>query len=177
MLATALSLDGPAAFRYPRGPGLGVELALPEILPVGKGRVMLAGGPRPDALVVAYGAVVPAAVAAGRELALSGIKVTVVDARFARPLDEALILDLASAAGKVLTVEEGVTHGGFGSKVLEALSDHGLHVPVRRLGLPDRFVEHGNADRQKAAFGLDAAGIAAAVRELVGARAAAVKAG
>jgi hypothetical protein len=99
-------------------------------------------------------------------LVAEGVRTVVVDARFVKPLDETLIAELAAQAGRVVTVEEGCLPGGFGSAVLEALAARGLAVQVRRLGLPDRFVAHGNADGQRAAFGLDAAGIARAVREL-----------
>ena len=174
MLATSLSLPGPSAFRYPRGSGVGVPLRDPRPLPVGKGRVVHAGGPKPDVLVVAYGTLVHPSIAAAKALAAEGIRAVVVDARFAKPLDEELVCDLASQARRVVTAEEGCLPGGLGAEVLEALSARGLQVPVRRLGLPDRFVEHGDADAQKASFGLDAVGVAAACRELCEARVAPV---
>ncbi len=169
MLATALTLDGASAFRYPRGSGFGVPLAPPEILPIGRGRILVPGGPKPDVLVIGYGTTAHAAVAAARQVQGEGIRVAVIDPRFAKPLDTELICDLAAQAGRVITVEEGCLPGGFGSGVIEALHDNGLLVPVKRLGLPDEYVTHGNADKQKASFGLDAAGIAAAVRSMVGA--------
>jgi 1-deoxy-D-xylulose-5-phosphate synthase len=166
MLATALAHDGPAAFRYPRGTAVGVPVEPGEPLPIGKGRIVHAGGPKPDALVVAYGTTVHPAIAAAKALAAEGIRAVVVDARFVKPLDETLIVELAEQAGRVVTVEEGCLPGGFGSAVLEVLAARGLAVPVKRLGLPDAFVGHGNAEAQRARFGLDAAGIARAVREL-----------
>jgi 1-deoxy-D-xylulose-5-phosphate synthase len=177
MLATSLTLDGPSAFRFPRGSGIGVALGEPEILEVGRGRILHPGGPRPDVLVLGYGPLAYAAVAAAKELQGEGIRAVVVDPRFAKPLDTELICDLAAQTGRVVTVEEGCLQGGFGSAVIEALSENGIHVPVKRLGLPDEFVTHGNADKQKAGYGLDAAGIAAAARALVIAGKANVQAG
>lgn len=177
MLATALELDRPAAFRYPRGPAFGVELGPPTRLEVGRGRILRPGGARPDVLILGYGTTARAALAAAAELEKEGLHAVVVDPRFVKPLDTELICDLAAQAGRVVTVEEGCLQGGFGSAVLEALHDAGLLVPVKRLGLPDQFVPHGNADRQKAAFGLDAAGIVAAVRALFGVATATARAG
>lgn len=167
MLATALTLEGPSAFRYPRGSAVGVEVGEPEILPIGRGRILLPGGPAPDLLIVGYGTTAHEAVAAAQELQGEGIRAVVVDPRFAKPLDTELILDLAATAGRVITVEEGCLQGGFGSAVLEALQDAGMQVPVRRLGLPDEFVAHGDAKVQKARFGIDRAGIAEAARAFV----------
>jgi len=177
MLATALELDLPSAFRFPRGSAVGVPLAQPEILPVGRGRILHPGGPRPDVLILGYGTLAWDAVAAAKELQGEGIRAVVVDPRFVKPLDAELILDLAAQTGRVITAEEGCLQGGFGSAVLELLHDNDLLVPVKRLGLPDHFVGHGDARVQKARFGLDAAGIAAAARALVGATSAGAKAG
>ena len=175
MLATALAYDGPAAFRFPRASGLGVPLdTSPAPFEVGKARLARNGGPRPDLLVLAAGTVVQAALAAGEALAQDGFAVSVVDARFVKPLDEELFCSLAVAARCVLTVEEASLVGGFGAGCLEAFERHGvLHqLRVRRLGLPDSFITHGDAAKQRVQLGLDAAGIAAAGRELVGDRAA-----
>ncbi|WP_373048123.1 1-deoxy-D-xylulose-5-phosphate synthase [Vulgatibacter sp.] len=177
MLATSLAIDGASAFRYPRGSGLGVPLLPPEILPIGRGRILHPGGSKPDVVVLGYGPMAHAAVAAAKALHGEGIRAVVVDPRFAKPLDTELICDLASTTGRVVTVEEGCLPGGFGSGVLEALQENGLLVPVKRLGLPDDFVTHGNADKQKARFGLDATGIAAAVRSLLDGARAGVQAG
>ncbi len=175
MLATALVHDGPAAFRFPRGSGLGVKLdASPAPLEVGKARVARAGGPRPDVLVLAAGTTVQAALEAAGELAALGIAAAVVDARFVKPLDEELFCQLAATARRVVTVEEGALMGGFGAACLEAFERRGVlpGLQVKRLGIPDAFVTHGDASKQRAELGLDAAGIAAAARELVGDRAA-----
>jgi len=171
MLATALAHDGPAAFRFPRGSGLGVKLdASPAALEIGKARIARAAGPRPDALVLAAGTTVAAALEAAEALARDGAAVAVVDARFVKPLDEELFCQLAAAARRVVTVEEGALMGGFGAACLEVFERRGLlsSLQVKRLGLPDEFVTHGDAGKQRAEIGIDAAGIAAAVRELVG---------
>jgi 1-deoxy-D-xylulose-5-phosphate synthase len=172
-LATALSLDGPAAFRFPRGNALGVPLdAEPQVLPVGKGRVLRDGGKNPDVAILAAGTPAYAALAAADELAKDGIAATVIDARFVKPLDEELVKAAASAARRVVTVEEAALAGGFGSAVLECLEGAGLlaRVQVRRLGIPDRFITHGDAQKQRVELGLDARGIAEACRLLSGIR-------
>jgi 1-deoxy-D-xylulose-5-phosphate synthase len=171
MLATALAYDGPAAFRFPRGSGIGVPIEPAEPLPIGKGRILRNAGPRPDVLVAALGTPAHVAAAAADLLQKEGIGVTVFDARFAKPLDEELLCALAASVRRVVTVEEGTLAGGFGSACLEAferagLLEHGLRV--KRLGLPDRFVEHGEAGPQRAELSLDAEGIAGACRALVG---------
>ena len=126
MLHTALALDGPAAFRFPRGAGEGVPLdAEPEALEVGKGRLARAVPGKLDVAVVAVGSTVRAAVAAAEALAAEGIAVSVIDARFVKPLDEELVLAEARRAGRVVTVEEGCLPGGFGSAVLELLEGAG----------------------------------------------------
>jgi 1-deoxy-D-xylulose-5-phosphate synthase len=172
MLATALAHDGPSAFRYPRATGLGVPLdATPEPLEIGRGRVLHSAGPCPDVAIVAIGTVGHTAAKAALALEEEGLRATVVDARFVKPLDEELICSVASQARRVVTVEEGCLAGGFGSAVLEAFDRKGLladGIQVTRLGLPDAFVTHGDAAKQKASFGLDADGIAAACRDLIG---------
>jgi 1-deoxy-D-xylulose-5-phosphate synthase len=176
MLHTALAHDGPAALRFPRGAGLGVALdPVPRVLELGKGRLARAVAGKPDVCVVAIGSTVRPAVTAAEALAASGLAVSVVDARFAKPLDEELVVAEALRAGRLLTVEEGCLPGGFGSAVLEALERRGLvgeGLAVRRLGLPDRFVTHGDQAKQRAELGLDADGIARACRDLAKARAA-----
>jgi 1-deoxy-D-xylulose-5-phosphate synthase len=174
MLHTALSLPGPAAFRFPRGAGEGVALdGEPKVLEVGKGRLARAVAGKPDVCVVAIGATVRPAVAAAEALAAEGVAVSVVDARFAKPLDEELIAGEVARARRVVTVEEGCLPGGFGAAVLEALERRGLlaeGIPTRRLGLPDAFVTHGDPAKQRAELGLDKDGIARACRELAGDR-------
>ena len=174
MLHTALSLPGPAAFRFPRGAGEGLALdPEPSVLAVGRGRIARGVPGKPDVCVVAIGSAVRAAVAAAELLAGEGVQVSVVDARFVKPLDEELVAGEVARARRLVTVEEGCLSGGFGSAVLEALERRGLlaeGLPTRRLGLPDAFVTHGDQGKQRAELGIDRDGIARACRELAGDR-------
>jgi 1-deoxy-D-xylulose-5-phosphate synthase len=141
MLHTALQLDGPAAIRYPRGEAVGVAIpAEPTVLEVGTGE-MLREGER--VAIVGYGTGVAKALGAADLLAGHGLHVTVADARFAKPLDAGLLAQLAAEHDLVVTVEEGVLMGGFGSAVWESLSEGGLTPRILRVGLPDRYVTHG----------------------------------
>jgi 1-deoxy-D-xylulose-5-phosphate synthase len=171
-LHTALSLPGPAAVRFPRGTGEGVSLEPVRALELGRGRVVRTVPGKPDVCVVAVGTTLKAALAAAERLAGEGIAVTVLDLRFVKPLDEELIAAEAARAGRVVTVEEGCLPGGVGSACVELFADRGLPVAVRRLGLPDRFVTHGDPVQQRAELSLDAEGIAGACRALLGKRAA-----
>ncbi len=166
MVRTAVEYDGPAAIRYPRGGGFGVPMD-PDVkpLPIGEAELIRDGD---DAVVVAYGVLVHEAEEAAAELAAEGLSVAVLNARFAKPLDETRILNLAERTGAVVTVEEHAGAGGFGSAVLEALAARGASVKSRVLAVPDLLVEHGDPGAQKASFGLSSEGIAAAVRELLG---------
>jgi len=166
MLKTALALNAPVAIRYPRGAGCGVPLD-PEmqLLPVGKGELLRAGK---DLSIIAIGATVMPALEAAEVLATKGIDAAVINARFIKPLDETLILEQARSTRRILTVEENVLQGGFGSAVLELLQDHRLTgVQVRRLGIPDIYVEHGSQAQLRSDMGIDAAGITAAAQEFV----------
>jgi 1-deoxy-D-xylulose-5-phosphate synthase len=149
MLRTAITYDdGPIALRYPRGEGTGVALpAAPIELPIGSGEILReggAGGPigRRVALI-GYGTGVGKAMQAAEELAGTDIAVTVADARFAKPLDAGLMAQLAAEHDLLVTVEEGVLAGGFGSAVWETLSETGATPRILRVGLPDRYVTHG----------------------------------
>ncbi|MBX5490113.1 MAG: 1-deoxy-D-xylulose-5-phosphate synthase [Chloroflexi bacterium] len=149
---------GPIALRYPRGAGVGVPLEREwRRLPLGKGELLREGH---DLGIVAIGHTVPAALEAAERLAERGISCAVVNARFVKPLDEELILRVADSVGALVTVEEHVLAGGFGAAILELLAAHGRRVPVERLGIPDVFVEHGKQGVLRAAFAIDAAGIA-----------------
>jgi len=165
MLATAFDLDCPVAVRYPRGAGIGADLDQDlNRLEVGRAEVLRPGA---DVAILALGSRVWPAVRAAEAAAAQGVDVAVVNARFFRPLDAETVLDLARATGRLITVEENVLAGGFGSAVLELLADHGVtDVRVRRLGLPDRFIEQGHADDLLAEAGLDQEGILRAVLEL-----------
>jgi 1-deoxy-D-xylulose-5-phosphate synthase len=141
MLHTALRIDGPAAIRYPRGEAVGVEVpARPEPIEVGTGEILREGE---RVAIVGYGTGVHKALGAADLLAEHGLDVTVADARFAKPLDAGLLAQLAAEHDLVVTVEEGVLMGGFGSAVWESLSEGGIAPRILRVGLPDRYVTHG----------------------------------
>ena len=171
-LTTAFRQDHPVAVRYPRGTGVGVAIdpTLGE-WPWGKGvirrespaRVDPRGGKR--IAILAFGTVLHAALKAADNLGA-----TVADMRFAKPLDEALVLELARSHDSLVTVEEGCVMGGAGSAVLECLAAHGMAVPVLQLGLPDQFVEHGDPAKLLALCGLDAAGIEKSIVQRFGSR-------
>jgi 1-deoxy-D-xylulose-5-phosphate synthase len=167
MLKTALSLNGPVAVRYPRGDGYGVPLDQELApLPMGKGEILRHG----DAgALVAVGTMVRPALEAAELLAQEGISLTVVNARFIKPLDRELLLELAGRLPLLVTVEENALAGGFGSAVLELLEGEGVTGSnLRRLGYPDRYIEQGEQPDLRAQYGLDAAGIAASVRKALG---------
>ncbi len=163
LFATALAQDGPFAIRYPRGtaPTAGSAPLVP--LEIGRMSVVREGA---DVALLAVGKMVGTAVDAAAILQGEGIDCTVVDARFVKPLDGD-IPSLAARHRAVLTIEDGTAIGGFGDAVLEALAQAGVTVPVRRLGLPDTFIEHGAQPLLLHNLGLDAEGIAGAVRELL----------
>jgi 1-deoxy-D-xylulose-5-phosphate synthase len=157
MLTTAFRLDGAAAVRYPRGAGPGTPLeAELRDLPVGKGEIRRRGR---GVAIAAFGSMVPPSLAAADEL-----DCTVANMRFVKPLDESLAVELARTHDLLVTVEENVVMGGAGSAVMECLEQAGIATPVLQLGLPDRFIDHGNPAHLLAACGLDARGIAAAIR-------------
>ena len=169
MLLTAVEHPGPIALRYPRGTGLGVALDQ-EItaIPIGKAEILAEGD---DILILGIGNTVAEAMKA-RELLLEQhqIHATVINSRFVKPLDAECILDHAARIPRIITVEENVRQGGFGSAVLELLHDAGLGktaVEVTRLGIPDVFVEHGPQHLLRAKYGIDAAGIVEAARVMI----------
>ena len=157
MLSTAFALDCPSMVRYPRGGGAGI---VPEknldTLPVGKGEIRRQGH---GVALLAFGSLVPAALAAGEEL-----DATVVNMRFVKPLDDALIVELAGNHSLLVSIEENAVIGGAGSEIERVLAERGLQVPVLRLGLPDRFIDHGEQSQLLAELGLDKDGIVGAVR-------------
>ncbi|MGL6014498.1 MAG: 1-deoxy-D-xylulose-5-phosphate synthase [Selenomonadaceae bacterium] len=166
MLATALGLQGPAAVRYPRGSGLGVSLDDELIpVPVGKAEVLRKGG---QVAFLAIGNMVDNALQAAVILAKSGIEATVINARFVKPLDTDLLRQLAGQMQLLVTMEENVLAGGFGSAVLEFLADAGLTKPaVLRLGLPDQFIEQGTVSQLQEMYNLSPATAAAAVQKFL----------
>ncbi len=160
LLSTAYAQNHPVAVRYPRGAGVGVApLAGLDALPYGKGEIRrtrqaAADGKTPRIAILAFGTLLYPALEAAQAL-----DATVVNMRWAKPLDEALLLEVAQNHDALVTVEEGALMGGAGSAVLEALHAHGVQRPVLCLGLPDVFIEHGDPARLLALQGLDAAGI------------------
>jgi 1-deoxy-D-xylulose-5-phosphate synthase len=165
MLKTALTYEGPASVRYPRGVSLGVPMdrELKE-LSIGKGELLRDGT---DVAIVAVGVSVWPAVKAAEQLNEEGLSTAVINARFVKPLDQELIVNLAKRVRYVVTVEEGCKMGGFGSAVLEALSEAGVTVKTRILGLPDWYIEQGPQDLLRERYGLTADGIYRSVKELV----------
>jgi 1-deoxy-D-xylulose-5-phosphate synthase len=154
MMRAAIRSGGPVAIRFPRGAGAGTpKPAVPPEVPWGKAELAVDGK---DVLIVAAGATVVPSLYAASELARRGISAAVVNARFVKPLDVELILPLALRIGRVLTVEENVLAGGFGSALLEAFEALGVFPPqIRRLGVHDLFVEHGSPARLRSELGLD----------------------
>ncbi len=171
MLKTAVTCGCPVSLRYPRGAGAGVPLdEHPLSLPIGKGEILL---DPPDAAlaVIAIGACVHPALAAAELLKAEGIPIRVINARFVKPLDGELLCGTAEKLRRVITVEENTLMGGFGSAVLELFAEAGIFgVAVRRLGIPDEFAQHATQKELRRLYGIDAEGIAAAVREMVGVR-------
>src|SRR5436190_13945033 len=167
MLFTMTEHVGPAAMRYPRGNGVGADIKRePQCLEIGKAELLRDGG---EVAIVAYGSMVHPALDAAANLARNGIETTVVNARFTKPLDSALLLALARTKRLIVTVEEAYLIGGFGAAVLELLEENGLQDKVRmvRMGVPDRIVTHGDAKLLLAKYGLDADGIYTRVKESV----------
>ncbi len=166
MLKTAVSLNAPVALRYPRGAGYGVQLdKIIKPLDVGKGELLREGK---DVTIIGIGATVMPAIKAAEKLAEKGIQAAVVNARFIKPLDAELILSQAEATGRIITVEENVLQGGFGSAVLELLQDKGLNnIKVKRLGIADEYVEHGTQAQLRMDVGIDAEGIEKATEEFL----------
>ncbi len=166
MLKTALHYQCPVAIRYPRGGGLGVKLDEEiRIIEKGKAEVMREGR---DLALLAIGAAVHPAMAAADRLAQEGIDACVVNCRFVKPLDTDTVCALARTHKKIITIEENVLAGGFGSAVLEALGERAINdVTIRRLGINDIFVEHGSQEVIRAKYRLDAGSIAAMAREMV----------
>ena len=158
MLKTALELNGPVALRYPRGAGLGVDFDKTiRPLKIGKAEVLKDGD---DLAIIAIGNMVSPSLEAANVLSQKGIDASVVNARFIKPLDRNLITKLAIKTNRIVTVEENVLMGGFGSAVMEILEEEGIdNVQLKRIGIPDEFVEHGSPKVLREKYGLDAEGI------------------
>ena len=158
MLTTGFRYPGPAAVRYPRGVGIGaaVDASLAP-LPMGKGELKRKGR---QVAILAFGTMLAPSMGAAELLNAS-----VANMRFIKPLDAALVAELAATHELIVTVEEGCIMGGAGSAVAEALAAAGIVKPLLQLGLPDKFIDHGDAQQLLAQCGLDAAGIAASIRQ------------
>lgn len=165
MLFTALSHDGPVAIRYPRGPGLGVEIDRElEAVPFGRAEILKEGS---DIVIVALGSMVTKAIEASGILGEKGISAAVINARFVKPLD-LTILHLAAKAGRMIIAEENTRLGGLGSAVMESLSDEGIYsVKIARVALPDAFIEHGPQEVLREKYGVGTASILKAAEGLM----------
>ena len=161
MLYTGFTIDGPVAVRYPRGSGPSTHVATAmTALPIGRAEIRRRSSRRPSAVaILSFGSVLQQAL-----LAAEACDASAVNMRFVKPLDTDLILRLASEHAAFVTVEENVISGGAGSAVAEALADAGVAIPLLHLGLPDRFLDHGDPNAILAECGLDAAGITGAIR-------------
>ena len=156
MLFTALHHDGPIAIRYPRGNGPGVALkAKPALIPIGKAEVVKHGT---QVAILGLGALLPMAMEVAKELEAQGFSTAVINPRSVKPLDGDTISFFARGADVIVTMEDHVLPGGFGSAVLEELQLRGLQTPVVRIGWPDGFVEHGKPDALRAKYGISVAG-------------------
>ncbi len=167
MIATGVNYtDGPIAMRYPRGNGYGVPLMEEgwESLPIGKAEILRQGD---DVLLLGYGSMVYPAMQTAEILSEHGIEATVINARFAKPLDTELIVPIARQMKRVVTLEEGCLMGGFGSAVAESLMDHEVMVPLTRLGVPDILVDHATPEQSFADLGLTAPQIADRIRQVM----------
>jgi len=171
LLRTAFSQDHPFALHYPRDPGFDLPAVEPSLIPIGQGEVLREGR---DILIAGFGPIVMRGLEVAEALAAEGWSVGVVNARFVKPLDGELLLAQARGKRLVVTLEESVATGGFGSAVLETLAEAGLgepalrEIPVKRIGIPaDRFVDHGSVTDLRRVIRIDAPGIEAQVREAI----------
>ena len=165
LVVTALSHDGPTALLYPRDAGEDLPDRVGTPLEIGRGEVLRTGS---DLLMVGFGPIVQRLLVVADELKADGVSGTVINARWAKPLDEALIAEHAAGKRLVVTAEESAANGGFGDGVLDALNRAGIRVPLHKIALADGFVHHGAVEDLRAQQRIDAPGIAAQVREALG---------
>ena len=168
MMLTAIEYPGPAALRYPRGNGFGVDISeSPKKIEIGKAEILRGETLGGEIAIIAYGSMVYPSVEAARNLENDGIEATVINARFVKPLDSELMIAVARSHRLIVTVEDAYLAGGFGSAVLELLEENGLldKIKVVRMGVPDRIVTHGDPKLLLAKYGLDADGIYTKVTE------------
>jgi 1-deoxy-D-xylulose-5-phosphate synthase len=161
MLYTALSVNGPAALRYPRGNGFGVPLETFRPLEIGKAEILREGN---DIAILALGSMVYPCLEAAVRLEEFGIHSTVINARFAKPMDEELFAVLAAEKQFLVTAEEGTEAGGFGARVAAVLQDRRIPVSILRIAVPDRIIPHGAPNLLHAKYGLDADGIVTRIK-------------
>jgi 1-deoxy-D-xylulose-5-phosphate synthase len=163
MLFTAINLGGPAALRYPRGNGIGVPFD-PEFrrLEIGKGEILREGS---DIAIVALGSMVYPSLEAAARLEALGIRATVINARFMKPLDEELLSCLAAEKQFLVTAEEGTEYGGFGAVVAALLHDRKIPSSILRIAVPDRIIPHGAPNLLHAKYGLDVDGIVERIKK------------
>ena len=170
LLRTAFAQQHPFALQYPRDAGFDLDPVEPELIEVGRGEILREGT---DIVIIGLGPIVDRGLAAADQLEVAGWSVGVVDARFARPLDQELIVGQARSAQLVVTLEESVLPGGFGAAVLEAIADSddaGALVPVKRIGLPDgKFVDHGSVTDLRRQVRIDVPGVVEQIEEAVAA--------
>lgn len=165
LLYSSVNYNHPSAIRYPRGTCEGVDITGPlTMIPPGEAEVLKDGS---DVVLIALGTMVRPAMEAAMKLEEAGIKAGVINARFVKPLDEKRIVEAASRAIAIVTIEENALQGGFGSAVLELLEERGIRSPVKRIGVADEFIEHGGQAELRAQIGLDAAGIEETVRTFI----------
>lgn len=170
MVNTAVKYnDGPIAMRFPRGNGLGVKMDKQlKTIPIGTWEILREGT---DAAILTFGTTIPMALKAAEQLAKQGVKVKVVNARFIKPLDEQMLMQIFNKNMPILTIEEAVLEGGFGSAVLECAHEHGYHhLPIDRLGIPDYFVEHGNVSKLLEETGITKENVVKRIRTLIPSR-------
>jgi 1-deoxy-D-xylulose-5-phosphate synthase len=165
LVVTALGHDGPMALLYPRDAGEDLADRVGETLPIGRGEVLREGS---DLLLVGFGPIVQRLLSVATTLEGDGLDAAVINARWAKPLDEALITEHAAGKRLVVTAEESSAMGGFGDGVLDALNRAGIHVPVHKVALAEGFVHHGAVDDLRRQQGIDAEGILAQVRSALG---------
>ena len=167
MVNTAIQYNnGPIAMRFPRGNGYGVEMDSElKTLPIGSWEVLKEGK---EAAILTFGTTIPMALEAANIMQKQGISVRVVNARFIKPFDEGMLHDLLKSKMPILTIEEAVLQGGFGSAVLEFAHDHGYHsASIERMGIPDRFIEHGSVDKLLEEIGLTTDDVVSNLRKLI----------
>ena len=162
MLRTALQIGGPAAIRYPRGPGFGVSLKNPDLIALGKAKITRPGK---DGALLGIGIMSTVARQAADELAKEGLELEVVNARFVKPLDQETIIELLKRHKRILTLEENVRDGGFGSAVMELAEARGVSCQIKILSLPDEFIEAGPRNKLLEIYRLDRDGVIQAARE------------